>query len=252
MPGVDTVVRMDEAPARTLIVMPALNEEGSVRSIVTEVLNTVGTFADCLVVDDGSRDDTGREARAAGALVARLPYNLGVGGALRTGFSYARDRGYTAVVQVDADGQHDPRYISELVSRLSDSDVVIGARFAGDGDYAVRGPRKWAMRMLAMSVRIIAGVRLTDTTSGFKACGPKAIDLFADHMPAEYLGDTVEALVIAARAGCRISQVPVAMRARAAGQPSQGPWRSAKYLARAMMALCVGAIRPVAHPRMTL
>jgi glycosyltransferase involved in cell wall biosynthesis len=243
---------MHETRERTLVVMPALNEAGSVYAVAREVMAAVDDFADCLVVDDGSRDDTAAEARRAGALVARLPYNLGVGGALRLGFSYARRHGYTSVVQVDADGQHDPRYVRQLVEALATSDLVIGARFAGAGDYTVRGPRKWAMKTLSASIFLMTRARLTDTTSGFKACGPKAIELFFDHMPAEYLGDTVEALVIAARAGCRISQVPVAMRERAAGQPSQGPWRSTKYLARAMMAICVAMIRPVASPRVVL
>lgn len=243
---------MHGTPRRTLIVMPALNEAGSVHSVVREVLDTLGSDVDCLVVDDGSRDDTASEARRAGAIVIRLPFNLGVGGALRAGFIYAREHGYSAAVQVDADGQHDPRYVPELLAQLAEHDLVIGARFAGTGDYTVRGPRKWAMKLLSTAIRLITRVRLTDTTSGFKACGPRAIELFADHMPAEYLGDTVEALVIAARAGCRICQVPVAMRERASGRPSQGILSSAKYLARAMMAISVGVIRPVATPRSVL
>lgn len=237
---------MPDSRRRTLIVMPALNEEASVAQVVREVLDRLDGSADCLVLDDGSTDRTAELARAAGATVIRLPFNLGVGGALRAGFVYARERGYDAVVQVDADGQHDPAYVQALVERLDESDLVIGARFAGAGDYAVRGPRKWAMSFLASCMYGITRVRLTDTTSGFKACGPKAIALFAQHMPAEYLGDTVEALVIAAKAGCRISQVPVAMRVRSGGQPSQGALKSAKYLARAVMAMAVALIRPAA------
>lgn len=225
--------------------MPAFNEAESVAAVVAEVIAETGHFADCLVIDDGSRDATAGFAREAGAMVARLPHNLGVGGALRTGFVFAREHGYKAVVQVDADGQHDPRYVAQLVAGLDESDLVIGARFAGDGDYVVTGPRKWAMQFLAITIRAMTGVRLTDTTSGFKAAGPRAIALFAEHMPAEYLGDTVEALVIAARSGCRISQQPVAMRLRLGGQPSSGPMRSAKYLARAMMAIAIAAMRPV-------
>lgn len=198
----------------------------------------------CLVVDDGSSDHTAAVAAEAGATVLVLPFNLGVGGAMRAGFRYARAHAFDAVVQVDADGQHDPADIPVLVDALADADIVIGARFAGVGDYDVRGPRRWAMRVLAGVVGRVAGRRLTDVTSGFKAVGPAAIALFARTYPAEYLGDTVEALVIAARSGLRIEQRAIAMHARTAGEPSQGGVRASVYLLRAVMAMVVALIRP--------
>ena len=240
---------MPAAHVRTLIVTPALNEEASVYNIVREVFDTLDDTVDCLVVDDGSTDRTAVEARRAGALVARLPFNLGVGGALRTGFQFALANQYTAVVQVDADGQHDPKFVPSLLAPLADHDIVVGARFAGEGDYQVHGPRRWAMKFLATCMHAITKQHLTDTTSGFKACGPRAIALFAEQMPAEYLGDTVEALVIAARAGCSITQVPVVMRARVAGRSSNGGLRSAKYLARVVMAMAVALLKPAATLR---
>lgn len=229
--------------------MPAFNEEGSVRAVLHEVREVLGSGVDCLVVDDGSRDGTAEEARLGGAMVARLPFNLGVGGALRTGLRYALDRGYAAAVQLDADGQHDARYVGALVGALENADLVIGSRFAGVGAYSASGPRRWAMVLLSGGIRVLTGNRLTDTTSGFKAYGPRAIEVLAEAMPAEYLGDTVEALVIVSRAGCRVQQVPVSMRERAAGQPSAGPLRSARYLARVVLALVVAAIKPVVHVR---
>ena len=229
--------------ARTLIVMPALNEEEAVGDIVREVLATL-PGVHCLVVDDGSSDNTAAEARRAGARVARLPFNLGVGGAMRLGFNYAIENGYDNVVQVDSDGQHDPAGVMELVKELSHADLVLGARFAGEGDYSVRGPRRWAMVVLSSILSRVAKVKLTDTTSGFRASGPRAVRLFADHYPSEYLGDTIESLVIAARAGCVVHQVPVAMRPRAAGTPSHHPIRAAKYLGRAAMALVFALMRP--------
>lgn len=228
---------------RTLIVMPALNEESSVRAVVTEVFQALPGVA-CLVVDDGSVDRTGREAADAGARVAQLPYNLGVGGAMRLGFRYAVDNGYENVVQVDSDGQHDPRAVPDLVAALKDADIAIGARFAGKGTYSVRGPRRWAMTLLSMVIGRISRTKLTDTTSGFKAMGPRAVALFSSNYPAEYLGDTIEALVIAAKAGLTIVQVPTAMRERAGGSPSHNPFKSAVYLGRAALALLVGLIRP--------
>src|SRR5207253_11274259 len=118
---------------------------------------------DILVVDDGSSDDTAIKAGGAGAVVAKLPYNLGVGGAMRTGYRYARDHGYDVAIQVDADGQHDPRYVPKLLDALTEADLVIGARFAGVGDYRVRGPRRWAMTMLSLVLSRLAHTRLSDT-----------------------------------------------------------------------------------------
>jgi glycosyltransferase involved in cell wall biosynthesis len=178
-------------------------------------------------------------------MVATLPFNLGVGGAMRVGFRYALEHGMGAVVQVDADGQHDPAGVPALLDGLADADLVLGARFAGEGEYRMRGPRRWASVVLAAILSRTSRARLTDTTSGFRASGPRAIALFAHHYPAEYLGDTIESLVIASRAGLRIRQVPVAMRSRAGGTPSHNPLRATLYLARVGMALAFAYVRPV-------
>lgn len=227
---------------RVLIVLPALNEEHNVEKVVAEVRQQLPT-AGILVVDDGSTDATASRARAGGAEVARLAINLGVGGAMRTGFRYALRHGYDIVVQVDADGQHDPREVIELLDALDTADLVIGARFAGRGSYPARGPRRWAMWLLAFALSGLAGTRLTDVTSGFRAAGPRAVRLFAYHYPAEYLGDTMESLVNAARCGLRIRQVPVQMRVRQSGNPSQTPIRAAVYLLRAALALLLVLVR---------
>ena len=235
-------------PNDVLVVIPAFNEELSVGRVVREVHEKV-PGATCLVVNDGSRDDTAESARTAGAAVLSLPFNLGVGGAMRAGFAYALKHHYSVVIQVDADGQHNPEGIPALLERLENADVVLGARFAGAGEYTVRGPRRWAMVVLGSVLSKTCGVRLTDTTSGFRASGPRAVALFAEHYPAEYLGDTIESLVIAARSGLVIDQIPVAMRARTTGQPSQNPGRAAVYLARAVVALSFALVRPAVPAR---
>ena len=229
--------------SRTLIVMPAWNEEESVARVVAEVLNEL-PGSHCLVVSDGSTDQTEYEATSAGATVIRLPFNLGVGGAMRLGFKYALENGFENVVQIDADGQHDPKNVRALLAQLESFDIVIGARFAGEESYDIRGPRRWAMWILSKSLSRVAHTKLTDTTSGFKANGPRAVKLFADHFPAEYLGDTVEALVIAARAGCTVTQIPVSMRERIGGQPSHNPAKAALYLGRAVLAFVFAIMRP--------
>lgn len=227
---------------RLLVVMPAWNEAACVGETVREVIRSVPD-ADILVVDDGSTDQTSDEACAAGARVLRLPINLGVGGAMRAGFKYAQRHGYEAVIQVDSDGQHDPRDIPAVIAALDDADIVIGARFAARGEYSVRGPRRWAMIFLARSISLLARTRLTDTTSGFRAANARAVHLYAHHYPAEYLGDTVESLVIALRSGYTVRQVPVSMRPRQAGTPSHSPLKAAVYLFRAFLSLGLALIR---------
>ncbi len=137
---------------RVLVIMPAWNEAESVGNTVREVLS-VGRPYDVLVVNDGSTDTTAAVAKTAGATVLTLPFNLGVGGAMRAGLKYAQRLGYQRVIQVDADGQHDPRNIHEVLAGLEHADISIGARFADRGDYAVSGPRKWAMQFLAKLIR---------------------------------------------------------------------------------------------------
>jgi glycosyltransferase involved in cell wall biosynthesis len=230
-------------PRRVLIVVPAWNEEESVGLVVKEALAAVPNVR-VVVVDDGSTDRTAEVARSAGATVLSVPFNLGVGGAMRTGFRYAVEEGFDVVVQVDADGQHDTREVGGLLDALGDEPaVVIGARFAGRGDFEVKGPRRWAMRMLAAYMSRLAGTRLTDVTSGFRAANRPAVELFARCYPAEYLLDTVESLVIAIRAGCRVTQVAVPMRSRRAGMPSQSTGRSLLYLLRAVFALVMSILR---------
>lgn len=228
--------------------MPAWNEQDAIGSTIHDVTSTLGV--DVLVVDDGSIDHTAREAMRAGAVVCSLPYNLGVGGAMRTGYRYALRHGYDTVVQIDADGQHDPRYLPHLLEALRTrddqpgADLVIGARFAGEGaDYQVSWVRRMAMRMLAGTLSRLAGTRLTDVTSGFRVANRRAVEVFASHYPAEYLGDTVESMVIALRAGCSVTQVAVEMRPRQGGVPSQTPFKAALFLGRAVMALALALIR---------
>ena len=216
--------------------MPAYNEEESLPGLIAE-LRMVLPEISILVVDDHSEDLTALVAKRSGVAVLEMPFNLGVGGAMRAGFKYASEHGYEIVVQLDADGQHPPGHLPDLIDRLDSSDVVIGARFAGVGSYSARGPRKWAMTVFARVLSRVLGVRLTDVTSGFRASGPRAVRFFAREYPQEYLGDTIESLVMAGRAGLTISQIPVEMRPREFGRPSQSSFRSGVYLLRAFVAL---------------
>jgi glycosyltransferase involved in cell wall biosynthesis len=226
--------------------MPAWNEAEAIGQTVREVLTTSDRY-DVVVVNDGSTDNTAEVAAEAGATVLHLPFNLGVGGAMRAGFKYARRFGYQQVIQVDSDGQHDPRNIEEVLAGLEHADISIGARFADRGTYTVSGPRKWAMVFLARVISSLAKTRLTDVTSGFRAGNERAISQYLDHYPAEYLGDTIDSLVVAVRSGCRVTQVPVEMRARQGGKPSHNPSKAAIYLGRSVFALLFALTRKRSH-----
>src|SRR4051794_39483860 len=206
---------------RTLVIIPAFNEEESLGPVLTE-LTAVVPPGDVLVVSDGSIDLTAQVARDAGVTVVELPFNLGIGGALRAAFKYAVRNGYRRGVQFDADGQHDPDEIAALERGLdAGADLVIGSRFATDGvvTYRVGRARRLAMTFLARFVRALIHRRLTDTSSGFRGFSARALEYFARTYPIEYL-DSVEALVMADAAGLTIAEVPVRMRERFSGQPS--------------------------------
>ncbi len=222
--------------------MPAWNEDEVIGSTIRELQSTMPGH-DLLVVDDGSTDNTARIARAAGASVLQLPYNMGVGGAMRAGFKYAQRLDYDRAIQVDADGQHDPRDIERVLAGLDHADISIGARFAERGTYKATGPRRWAMNLLALMFSRVAKTRLTDVTSGFRAANRRAISQYCRYFPAEYLGDTIDSLAMALRAGLTVTQVPVEMRERQAGKPSNNPYKAAIYLIRSMFAFFISMTR---------
>lgn len=232
-------VRWQDERVRVLVAVPALNEAATVADVVAQIRNALP--ADVLVVDDASSDNTSRVARTAGATVLRMPFNVGVGGAMRAAFLYAEQGDYDAVVQVDADGQHDPAQIPQLLEPLAaGASVVVGSRFARG--YETARSRRLAMRTLAWGAGRLIGVQLTDTTSGFRAADRQAIALFARRYPAEYLGDTTESLVVAGRSGLRVVEVPVTMLPRQGGEASQRAGRSTLFVGRVLLALAIAAL----------
>ena len=230
-----------------LVVIPALNEAETVGRVVDDV--TAALRADVVVIDNGSTDATARVARAAGATVLTHPFNLGVGGAIRTGLRYAAQHGYERVVQIDADGQHLPSEAARLLERLDEGvDLVVGSRFASGyartaAGYEVSYLRRLSMRMLSHMVSKRLHTRITDTTSGFRAFGPNALEVFAPAYPSAYLSDTVEALLIAADRHLRVAEIPVAMRERLGGSPSSGNWRSLFHLLRVTLVVLLHRVR---------
>lgn len=227
---------------RTLVAIPAWNEQGSISDVITKVKEH-RPDADILVVNDGSTDATAEIAERAGATVVSLPFNVGVGGAMRTAFLYAKREGYSALVQVDADGQHDPADLDSVLDGLDAADVVVGTRFHPDSMYFVGGPRRWAMVLLSKTLSRMNKGTISDPTSGFRSAGPKAISLFAVEYPADYLGDTVGSLAIAIRNGLVIHETPVTMYFRQTGRPSKNAVWSALYLGRATLAIIATSLK---------
>jgi glycosyltransferase involved in cell wall biosynthesis len=243
---------VERAPEEVLIIVPAFREEASVASVVKQIRAlsqepSMGNFAlSVLVVNDGSPDDTARQARGAGAMVASLPVNLGVGAALQTGFRYAISQGYRTVVTVDADGQHPVSSIPDLLT--VDAALVVGSRFV-PGSVApewVSSTRSAAMGVLRRRLTKRTGVRLYDPTSGFRVIREPLLTRFALDFPATYLGDTFEAhLSAAAVLGAdQIAEVSVPMKARVTGVPSSVGLRNLAYFARALLTTA----RPVWKP----
>jgi glycosyltransferase involved in cell wall biosynthesis len=222
-------------PRRLLVVIPALNEAGRIRRVVEGVRRRVD--ADVLVVDDGSSDATAPEARAAGAITATHAANLGYGAALQTGYRYALRHGYDAVLQLDADGQHDPASIPELLAALDRADLVVGSRFLHGESYRPPLLRRLGMWLFGTVASGLAGQRLTDPTSGYQAISRRALAFYAhERYPADYPDADVLAMVV--RSGLRLAEVPVRMLASPDGKSMHaGALRQFYYVFRMSLAL---------------
>jgi glycosyltransferase involved in cell wall biosynthesis len=222
--------------------VPAYNEERNVGRVLDE-LRAFDPGLDVVVVSDGSVDGTARVAREHGAHVVQLPFNLGIGGAVQTGFRYAYEHGYDLVVRCDGDGQHVPGELPKVLEPvLADrADIAVGSRFAGGDGYRSSATRRVGIRLLALVVSAIARQRVTDTTSGFQALNRKALVLFAADYPHDY--PEVEGLVLTVKHRLRLEEVPVAMREREHGRSSITAARSVYYMTKVLLALFVGLFR---------
>lgn len=229
---------------RTLIIIPALNEEASLPAVLAD-LKAVVPECDVLVVDDGSDDDTAAVARNAGVKVASLPFNLGVGGALRTGFRYAVANGYGQAIQFDADGQHKAGEIAKMLDCLdSGMDLVIGSRFASTSTaYHVGAVRGGGMYLLRTMLRVLSAQRFGDPSSGFRAFSGRLLTYFARSYPVDYLSDTVEALLLAIYDGFNVGEIPVSMEHRELGQPSTRNFMLLFHFIRLMLVILFTASR---------
>lgn len=230
--------------AKILVVVPAYREESKIEAVVAGVRQHVPQ-ADVLVVDDGSPDETAAAARRAGALVASLPFNQGYGVALQTGFKYARRHGYDMVVQIDGDGQHEPRCIADLLSvvQSAQADVALGSRWLGEGDY--KGPllRKFGKVFFASLASLLTDLRVTDPTTGFQALSKEVVDFYCTHVyPVDYPDANV--IIMLRRAGFRVAEVPVIMYRNDTGQSMHaGILKPLFYGMKMMMSIAMTLLR---------
>ena len=232
--------------ANTLVVVPALNEESSLASVIAEIKSC---GYEVLVINDGSTDGTADVARASGARLLDLPINLGVGGALRAGFKYACERNFQAVVQVDADGQHPADEIVQLLdeANASRAHLVIGSRFLSDcTSMEVGRVRRFVMRLLARSATNATQSPITDATSGFRIIQQPLLTEFSRTFAVNYLGDTYEALIAAGRAGYVVREIPAALRPRQNGESTASLVQAVTFT---LKGLAVTALR--IHPRIS-
>lgn len=227
---------------RTLIILPALNEAADIQRVIQTIRADV-QGVDILVVNDGSTDDTGRLAETAGAIVLHMPYNVGIGAAVQTGFKYAAAHGYDIVVRQDGDGQHNPDGIADLIKTLQTDgyDVVIGSRFLAGGDYGTPLGRRLGIFILSRLLSVITGQRVTDPTSGYAAFNRRAIRLFAQVYPHDY--PEPEAIVVLHRCGLTMHEIPVQMRERQGGKSSITVTRSAYYMVKVILAILINTLR---------
>lgn len=232
-PSVDT---------KLLVIIPAYNEEESLARVVAGVHAAVPK-ADVVVINDGSRDRTPLIAERSGATVVSLPYNLGIGAAMQTGFILARARDYQVVVQVDGDGQHDPREIPVLVERLlaGQADVVVGSRYLENRGYITPWLRMLGIRILAGYLSVLSGQRFSDTTSGFRASNRHALESCAQNYPADY--PEPESLLAFRKMGLRVVEVAVSMNERYGGKSSITPFQSAYYMIKVILAVTILLLR---------
>ena len=219
----------------TLVIVPAFNEAGSISDVLTELKSF---NYQVLVVSDGSSDTTSDISRSMGIRVLDLPLNLGVGGALRAGFRFAVKEKYSAIVQIDADGQHPAGEIENLIAAANgnQAQLVIGSRFLSDGTSMKVGiVRRLVMRVLARSSSRATGTIITDTTSGFRIIAQPLLSKFAQAFPTNYLGDTYEAVVSAGRAGYKVVEIPAAMRERMAGESTASLGQSVRFTIKGLI-----------------
>ncbi len=226
---------------KVLIVIPAYNEEENIQTVINEVFET-NDMLDVVVINDGSKDETLEKAKKTKAKVIDLPNNLGIGGAVQTGMLYAKKNQYDIAVQLDGDGQHDPKYISQMVQKVEEGyDMVIGSRFVQKTGYQQTFFRMLGINITSLLIKQITGVKIHDTTSGFRAVNKEIIEEFARQYPYDYPEPETNMKMILRKK--KILEMPVEMRKRMAGKSFITPVKSVKYMVKVTLSLMMAKLK---------
>lgn len=240
---------------KILAIVPAYNEEGNIKDVINDIREAIPSCS-IMVVNDYSTDATSAAAKETGCtMVIDLPCNLGIGGAVQTGFMYAHEKGYDLAVQIDGDGQHIPSELSKLIEKMNETgcDVVIGSRFLNDSssntssesdesdNFKSTRTRRAGIKLFAVLLKWLTGVQVTDATSGFRLYNRQSIKLLARHYPDDY--PEPEAIVLLSRNGFKITEAPVFMKERQSGKSSITPFKSVYYMAKVVLSIFIANFR---------
>jgi glycosyltransferase involved in cell wall biosynthesis len=232
------------ATQKILIIIPAFNERQNIKNTLNEIAS-IKLKPDVIVIDDGSRDSTAKEAGAVGANVISLPFNLGIGGAVQTGFQYAEIYGYDIAIQVDADGQHDVSFLNTILAPVleGNADMVIGSRFMPRQEKGYKSSffRRIGIGFFVRLIGLLTGCHIYDPTSGFRCYNKKMIRLFSRHYPHDF--PEPEAIVLARKFGARILELPVVMRKRQGGASSIRYFKSLYYMLKVTFAILLDMLK---------
>jgi glycosyltransferase involved in cell wall biosynthesis len=229
---------------KVLVIVPAYNEEENIEPVIVDLRENFPA-GDILVVNDGSSDRTSEIARGLGVTVMDLPYNLGIGGAMQTGFRYALDGGYDAAIQFDGDGQHNADEICKILgpNRKKDADLIVGSRFLSEGGFTSSIQRRLGAKILSAVVSALVRKRITDTTSGFRFYSRRALEFFSSLYPEDY--PEVEAFILAHKKGLHIAEVPAEISPRKFGRSSITISRAVYYMVKVMLAIFVDLLKKI-------
>lgn len=231
---------------RLLVIIPAFNEQANILKTINDLKSTdfPDSFKiDYLVINDGSKDNTLEVLSENNLKYVNLPINLGIGGAMQTGYLYARENNYDIAIQLDGDGQHSPKYIEKIIQPIIDgqTDMTIGSRFIEKVGFQSTGARKLGIKILSASIKLFSGVKITDATSGFRACGRDLVKFFSEHYAEDY--PEPEAIISATKNGYRVKEIPVVMNERQGGTSSISGFKTVYYMIKVELALIIQALR---------
>lgn len=227
---------------KKLIIIPAYNESESIENTVHDIMNNAPSF-DYIVINDCSTDNTKEICETQGFNVVNLPINLGIGGAVQTGYKYALEYDYDVAVQVDGDGQHDPVFLEKMarVLQAEQLDMVIGSRFIDKEGFQSSAMRRMGIKYFTMLIKVLTGKTITDPTSGLRMVGKNIIELYSSDYPKDY--PEPESVVAVLRRGMKVKEIPVVMRNRQGGVSSINPSKSIYYMIKVTLAILVESIR---------